>query len=107
MPDALRFEHVTYTYPGAGGPALDDVSLTLAEGELVVLAGCSGSGKSTLLRAACGLAPRFFGGTLAGRVQVSGRDTRTEGPGELADAVALVLQDPEAQTVMNGVRAEI
>jgi energy-coupling factor transport system ATP-binding protein len=44
---------------------------------------------------------------LAGHVSVWGRDTRDEGPGQLADAVALVLQDPEAQTVMNGVRAEI
>ena len=51
--------------------------------------------------------PHFFGGTLAGHVRVWGRDTRDEGPGQLADAVALVLQDPEAQTVMNGVRAEI
>src|SRR6185503_5839256 len=79
----------------------------LSEGEFVVLAGSSGSGKSTLLRTACGLAPHFFGGTLAGRAEVWGRDTRAAGPAQLADAVALVLQDPEAQTVMNGVRAEI
>ena len=107
MPDALRLDRVSYTYPSAQKPALDDVSLALGEGEMVVLAGSSGSGKSTLLRAACGLAPHFFGGTLAGRVHVWGRDTRDEGPGQLADAVTLVLQDPEAQTVMNGVRAEI
>ena len=107
MPDALWLDRVSYTYPSAREPALRDVSLTLGEGEMVVLAGGSGSGKSTLLRAACGLAPHFFGGTLAGHVRVWGRDTRDEGPGQLADAVTLVLQDPEAQTVMNGVRAEI
>ena len=107
MPEALSLERVTYRYPGAAKAALDDVSLSLGDGELVVLAGDSGSGKSTLLRAACGLAPHFHGGTLAGRVRVLGRDTRTEGPGQLADVVALVLQDPEAQTVMNSVRAEI
>ena len=107
MGEALRLDRVTYTYPAAAAPSLDDVSLTLEDGEMVVLAGESGSGKSTLLRAACGLAPHFFGGVLAGHVSVWGRDTRDEGPGRLADAVALVLQDPEAQTVMNGVRAEI
>jgi energy-coupling factor transporter ATP-binding protein EcfA2 len=107
MPDALGLDSVSYTYPSAHEPALHDVSLALGEGEMVVLAGGSGSGKSTLLRAACGLAPHFFGGTLAGHVRVWGRDTRDEGPGQLADAVTLVLQDPEAQTVMNGVRAEI
>ena len=46
---------------------------------MVLLAGASGSGKSTLLRAACGLVPHFFGGTLAGRVRVWGRDTRDAG----------------------------
>jgi energy-coupling factor transport system ATP-binding protein len=105
--DALRLERVRYTYPGAGRPALDDVSLEIADGEMVVLAGVSGCGKSTLLRTACGLVPHFHGGTFAGRAFVCGRDTRNEGPGQLADAVALVLQDPEAQVVMNGVRAEI
>jgi len=105
--EALRLERVRYTYPDAGRPALDDVSLEIAEGEMVVLAGVSGCGKSTLLRVACGLAPHFHGGTFAGRAEVWGRDTRSEGPGQLADAVALVLQDPEAQTVMNGVRAEL
>ena len=107
MAEALRLERVRYAYPDARGPALDDVSLEIAEGEMVVLAGVSGCGKSTLLRAACGLVPHFHGGTFAGRALVCGRDTRDEGPGQLADAVTLVLQDPEAQIVMNGVRAEI
>jgi energy-coupling factor transporter ATP-binding protein EcfA2 len=48
----LELDAVTYTYPGADDPALSDVTLTVAPGELVVIAGDSGSGKSTLLRAA-------------------------------------------------------
>ena len=43
--------------PGAPAPALRDVTLEVAPGELVVVAGRSGSGKSTLLRAASGLVP--------------------------------------------------
>ena len=107
MPDALRLEHVTYRYPGSARPALDDVTLSLPQGQLVVLAGTSGSGKSTLLRAACGLVPHFFGGEIAGRVSICGRDTRGHGPAQLADVASLVFQDPEAQVVMNGVRAEL
>ena len=42
---ALALDRVTYTYPGAAVPALDDVTLEVAPGELVVLAGASGSGK--------------------------------------------------------------
>jgi energy-coupling factor transport system ATP-binding protein len=104
---ALRLERVTYTYPGAPWPALDDISLTVEPGEVVVLAGASGSGKSTLLRAANGLVPHFHGGTLAGRVLAAGIDTREHGPGELAVGVGSLFQDPETQVVMGTVRAEL
>ena len=108
MPDALRLDRVTYTYPSArAAGAATTCRSPSGRGSWSCSRASSGSGKSTLLRAACGLAPHFFGGTLAGHVRVWGRDTRDEGPGQLADAVTLVLQDPEAQTVMNGVRAEI
>ncbi len=72
----LSFDAVTFSYPGREEPALEDVTLAIEPGEFVVLAGLSASGKSTLLRAACGLVPRFHGGTFAGRVVVDGRDTR-------------------------------
>jgi energy-coupling factor transporter ATP-binding protein EcfA2 len=104
---ALTLEHVSYTYPGAGAAALEDVSLEVAPGELVVLAGGSGSGKSTLLRAASGLVPHFHGGVFAGRATVAGMDTREHGPGQLAAAVGTLFQDPESQVVMGTVRAEL
>jgi energy-coupling factor transport system ATP-binding protein len=103
----LSLERVTYTYPGASTPALADVSVEVAPGELVVLAGGSGSGKSTLLRAANGLVPHFHGGEFAGRAIVAGMDTREHGPGALAAAVGTLFQDPETQVVMGTVRAEL
>jgi energy-coupling factor transport system ATP-binding protein len=103
----LELDHVTYTYPGASVPALRDVTVQIAVGELVVLAGASGSGKSTLLRAASGLVPHFHGGAFAGRVLVAGMDTREHGVGELASVVGTLFQDPETQVVMGTVRAEL
>ena len=102
-----RVEHLTYRYPSAPRPALDDVSLELRPGELVCLLGRSGSGKSTLLRALSALVPHFHGGFFAGRVEVAGRDTRRARPSDLAGAVASVFQDPEDQVVFAGVRHEI
>jgi energy-coupling factor transport system ATP-binding protein len=104
---ALAVEGLTYSYPRSAVPALVDVSLEVAPGEFVLLAGRSASGKSTLLRAACGLVPHFHGGEVEGRVTVAGLDAIEAGPGELAAAVGYVAQDPETQVVSTTVAAEI
>ena len=102
-----RVEGLTYAYPDAARPALEDVSLDVRPGELVCVLGASGSGKSTLLRALSGLVPHFHGGSFAGRVEVARRDTRSVKPSELAGTVAIAFQDPEDQVVFTGVGHEV
>ena len=64
-------------------PALRDVSLEIAPGEFVVLAGVSASGKSTLLRAASGLVPALPRRRASpAAATVGGMDTREHGPGD-------------------------
>jgi energy-coupling factor transport system ATP-binding protein len=104
---ALAVEDVTYAYPRAATPALANVSLDVAPGEFVLLAGRSACGKSTLLKAACGLVPHFHGGEISGSVQVAGVDALATGPGELAAVAGYVAQDPETQVVSTTVAAEI
>lgn len=104
---ALAIDSLGYRYNGAAEPVLRDVSLRVEAGEFIVLAGRSGAGKSSLLRAACGLIPHFHGGEIAGSALVAGRDTREFGPGELADVVGYVAQDPETQIVSTTVAAEL
>ncbi|UYQ61841.1 ABC transporter ATP-binding protein [Streptomyces peucetius] len=109
----IRFENVSVTYGDGDGdgdataPTLENVDLTVPEGELVLLVGPSGVGKSTLLGAVSGLVPHFTGGTLRGRVTVDGRDTRTHKPRELADLVGTVGQDPLAHFVTDTVEDEL
>ncbi|MEA2228415.1 MAG: energy-coupling factor transport system ATP-binding protein [Solirubrobacteraceae bacterium] len=107
MSAVLRVEDVTYAYPDASRPGLHGVSLSVAPGEFVVVAGLSASGKSTLLRAAAGLVPHFHGGTFGGRVVVGGLDTREHGPGEIAAVAGTLFQDPETQVVLGTVRNEL
>jgi energy-coupling factor transport system ATP-binding protein len=97
---------LSFSYPEAG-LALDDVTLSVEAGEVLLLLGPSGSGKSTVLRALAGLVPWFHGGRFAGRVEVAGRDTRRTRPAELAGVVATVFQDPEDQVVLGRVEAEV
>jgi len=103
----LRVEDLTYTYGGAAAPSLRGVSLTVAPGEFVVLAGLSAGGKSTLLRAAAGLVPHFHGGTFAGRVVVGGLDTREHGAAAISAVAGTLFQDPETQVVLGTVRNEL
>lgn len=95
-----------FRYPGTSTPALDGVSLSIADGEVVGLAGPTGAGKTTLCLALTGLVPHSTGGVLTGSVKLGGRESRETPLGELlspldADRalVAVTFQDPESQIV--------
>ena len=103
----IVFEDVSVRYQGQHTAVLREVSLRVPEGELCLVVGQTGSGKSTLLRAVNGLVPHFTGGTLAGRVLVAGRDTRTHRPRDLADVVGVVGQDPQSGFVADVVEDEL
>jgi ATP-binding cassette subfamily B protein len=48
--DGIRFDHVSFTYPGTSRVVLDDVSLTLPAGAVVAIVGENGAGKTTLVK---------------------------------------------------------
>lgn len=78
-PPRVRVVGVSKTYPGPDGNAarvLEDVSLTLAEGEFLSIVGPSGCGKSTLLRLISGLVP-----VTEGRIVIAGEEVVEPPPG--------------------------
>ena len=91
LPDdtTIAFDGVTHRYPGAERDALAPLTLTVAPGEIVALAGPSGGGKSTALAIAAGLLP-----PTGGRVLVGGRPLDTLDPGRWRTAIAWVGQLP-------------
>ena len=86
--DAIRFEHVSFTYPDADVPTLHDISLTIPRGQVVAFVGMSGGGKSTLMD----LLPRFHDVT-AGRITIDGHDLRDVTQTSLRAQIGLVTQE--------------
>ncbi len=86
----LDVSHVTVRYPGQSLPAVLDLSLGLAAGDIGVLIGPSGCGKTTLLRAVAGLEPLSDG-----EIRLSGQlvSSRTESVPAESRRVGMVFQD--------------
>jgi len=73
MTPRVTLTGVTFTYPGGVRPAVRGLSMEVAAGEIVAVAGAAGAGASTLLLVATGLAPRLVGGSLAGERAIGAR----------------------------------
>jgi ABC-type multidrug transport system fused ATPase/permease subunit len=97
---AIDFESVSYTYEGAGRPAIDDVSLTVAPGQTLALVGPSGAGKSTLVK----LLLRFAD-PQSGAIRIDGCDIRDVTLESLRNSVGVLLQ--ETLLLDGSVRANI
>jgi ATP-binding cassette subfamily B protein len=90
----VRFDHVSFEYPGSERPVLDDLSFTLEPGQTSAIIGGTGSGKTTLLN----LIPRFFDAT-SGRVEVDGVDVRSRAQENLWGSIGIV---PQAAYLFSG-----
>jgi energy-coupling factor transport system ATP-binding protein len=93
----LRIEALAVRYPGRREPAIDGISVSVAAGELVGVAGRTGAGKSTLALAAAAFIPRVVRARLDGTVAIEGADTAGAGAGALLGRVGIVFATPANQ----------
>jgi ATP-binding cassette subfamily B protein len=84
----IRFDKVTFAYPGGRGPVLRDLDLTVPAGTSMALVGLNGAGKTTLVK----LLARLYDPT-AGAVRVDGVDLRTVEPADWQRRIAAIFQD--------------
>lgn len=103
----LTLVGVTYRHPGAAGPSLTDVSLTLRPGEVVGLVGPNEAGKSTTCLVAAGLAPRAVGGSLEGGVRVDERNLAALPAAEVAGLVGIGFATANLSGICSTVYEEV
>ncbi|MGH3383420.1 MAG: ABC transporter ATP-binding protein [Nocardioidaceae bacterium] len=85
----LTLDRVSFQYPGAAAPVLNEISLRATPGHTTAIIGSTGAGKTTLLS----LVPRLFDAT-GGSVRVDGVDVRDFAPEDLWARIGLVPQQP-------------
>lgn len=86
--DGLRCEHVGFSYPGAGQPALSDINLHLAPGQSLALVGENGSGKTSLIK----LLTRLYTPD-EGRILLDGSDLQDWDEQTLRQRIGVIFQD--------------
>ncbi|HEY1725807.1 MAG TPA: ABC transporter ATP-binding protein [Steroidobacteraceae bacterium] len=86
--DGVRFEHVSFTYPGASAPTLTDINLHLRPGTSLALVGENGSGKTTLIK----LLTRLYSPD-TGRILVDGLALPQWSEAALRARVGVIFQD--------------
>ncbi len=87
--EGIRFENVTFRYPGSNRSVLQQLNLFIPAGKTVAIVGANGAGKSTLLKLLC----RFYDPD-EGRVTIDGIDLRRFRRRELLDAITVLFQFP-------------
>ena len=93
----IEFQNLSFAYPDSTDGGLKNISLTIPDGQCVLLCGRSGCGKTTLTRLINGLIPQFFEGELSGTVLLDGEDVFGLPMHRIAEKVGSVFQNPRTQ----------
>lgn len=87
--EEIRFQQVTFRYPGSERVALDNFNLSIPAGKIVAIVGANGAGKSTLVKLLC----RLYDPE-AGHITLDGVDLRDLAVADLRRLITVVFQHP-------------
>ena len=88
LEQGIRFEHVSFAYPGTDRLVLEDVDISFQPGAVVAIVGENGAGKTTLVKLLCGLYP-----PTGGRILVDGTDLARILPDQWRSRLSGAFQD--------------
>ncbi len=103
----IELKEFSFRYASGKRNALQNLNLTIEDGDFIGVIGNSGAGKSTLTYAINGIVPHHYRGDFYGSVTVNGLDTVEASPEKIAVHVGSVFQDVDAQMVASMVEDEL
>ncbi len=102
----LDANNISFSYGRKLDPVFSGLSLSVKEGEALLLMGPSGCGKSSLAYCLAGLYPAYAG-QLKGEIKIDGKSIENMGPCERSQIVSILFQNPDNQFCMGKVDQEI
>lgn len=93
----IQFKDVSFRYEANEQNILNDINLTIDDGEVICLTGASGCGKTTVTRMLNGIIPHFYNGEIDGQILMNDKDIQLQEVYELTQQSGSVFQNPRSQ----------
>lgn len=102
----LEAKGIEFNYSN-GEKLLNQINITLHEGEIIGLMGKSGCGKTTLLYILAGIIPKVYSGQMKGNVKLLGTDMKDLRLEKIAEVLGIIFQDPDTQMFSSMIEEDI
>lgn len=103
----IEINDFSFQYEGTDEPVLQNINITIEDGDFLGIIGPSGAGKSTLTYAINGIIPHYYKGDFYGSVLIDGNDTIETNLTDLSKLIGSICQDIDSQMVSSVVEDEI
>ena len=99
MSNLIEIKNLYFNYPSQENYQLENINLTIEDGEFVAIVGNNGTGKSTLCKLLNGVIPHFIDGDVSGSLKINGVEAVDSTVSDLAHTIGYVYQDFENQLI--------